>query len=536
MGLIGWFRRVWQAVTRRRQASAPIRRRVLGFEPLEARETPATFYYLLAGFNAPVGASGMTFLGRELEADPTLAGHVTVIDWQRTGLLFDRPVLPAAQKEYVTTRIRDDLVNHGAGAGDDVVLIGHSFGGFLAQQLASKVPGINRPARSLITIDPIDWNRALALKPLLNQSRLWHNRPAGVPPGNVINFVQRSSLLQGYSIRGAINNPVLAKGDDDLWSTPDDGMHYLIDSDVGADNNRLGVYATIKSALCEVFAGISSPIHARTALPAPQTLWSAIRQVYKFVPAAQLYRFDPTPENYPELFASQGRSLVMTLAPSTRGIIVNPFRRSMVESEIQISGRVLGWGEAALGQALWRTLKDHAAELGIERLQWSGRIWSNDRPAELTYRGSYASNRFFVGFSLEGAKSSDPAALTRFMQDLRTAWSEEMQLHAGWPVLAVKSLGDYIEPWQIQPLIRPESDPANPSRLGRFVAKANIGDEETFHGTQFALAFFPARDRAEVEASLYEGSTMWILPVELIKPDWRPWRSFVTRSNPNHRL
>jgi len=532
MGLWSWVRKFWQAMTRRSQPKRqPVRRGALGIESLEARETPAAFIYLLAGFNAPVGNNGMTFLGRELQADPMLSEHLTVLDWQRTGFFFDRPVLPVQQREYVTARIRDDLTRNQASASDQVILIGHSFGGFLAHSLASKVPGLSRAANSLITIDPIDPNRALALKPQLNQAGVWLGLPGGLRGTNVLNFVQRSSILQGFSISGAMNNSVLAKGADDRWGTADDSEHYLIDSDLGRDNRRLGIYDTIKNALHALVGGGTSGIYSRTTQPAPQALWNAIRRQFPFATTAQLYRYDAAPDTFPELYAAQGRSVAITLAPFARGITITPFRTSLVGPEIQISGRVLGWGESALGYALFRTLKNFSTQLGIERLQWNGRIWTAGSAAEVEYRGAYPSNRFFVGFSLDGARALDATVLSQFMQDLRSTWSEEMQLHAGWPVLAVRSLASIPEPWIVQPVIRPESDLANPTRLGRFTTTARIGAATTLHGTPFSLAFFSAGQRMKVDDLYFEGRTMWILPFELFTPDWRPWRYRVTRAN-----
>lgn len=538
MRFLNWLRKVWLAVTRRpRPKPRPVPPKRLGFEALESRETPATFIYLMPGYSSPVGNNGMTGLALDLANDSVLDARVQVIDWEWNRGLINLPLTPAAQTQAASARIRDDLRNQQATAADKVIFVGHSYGGYLAYSLANNVPGMDRPADSLVLIDPIDWRYAQRWWPLLNQSRLQNPLPTGMVGTDVLNFVQRSPFqgwfkppLFGFSITGAYNEVVLAKGADDRWGTGDDTNHNFIDSDTGANGKRLGIYDTVKSFLYEEVAGRPSPLHATQVQAAPAALRDALQVQFPFVTGAELFKADPAPDTFPEMYHTQGRGLAFSLSASTRGITIDPLPTARVPQEIEISGTVQGWGEAALGNALFRTLKTFAGEMGVERIQWNGRLWSDEYTNELRYVGLYPKDKFFVGFSLDGSQRVEADVYARFMAALRIAWSEEVQLHAGWPVLAVRSQFVYRFPWQMQARIMPESDLAAPERIGRFVVRAAIGDALTKDGTRFNLEIMPVRDRGQADELFPDGRKLWVLPYRLTMPNWR-WRGFVIRSN-----
>jgi hypothetical protein len=508
----------------------------LRFEPLEARETPATFIYLMPGYSSPVGNNGMSVLANYLDNDPAMDAHIMVIDWTWNQGIINLPLTPAVQTQVASTRIRDDLRDNNATTADKVIFVGHSYGGYLAYSLANNVPGLDRPVDSLVLIDPIDWRFTHRWWPRFSQVGLKNPLPNGVEGSDVLNILQRSPFqgwfkapLRGFAVDGAINDIVIGKGADDRWGSYDDATHYNIDSDFGRDGKKLGVYETVQSFLHDKVLGIPSPIFATQSQAAPAALWAELQAQFPFITDAQLYQDDPQPDTMPEMYHDQGRAVSFKLATSTRGITVDPLPTTPVGPTLEVTGKVDGWGEAALGKALFRTLKAYAAELGVDRIQWNGKIWSDEYANDIGYIGFYPKDRFFVGFSLNGSQQVDPDAHARFMAALRTAWAEEVQLHAGWPLIAVRSQYVYQNPWVMQARIMPESDLNAPDRIGRFSITVNLVDVNNKPKTRFNIEILPARDRAQADASYPEGKKLWSLPWYLTMPTWR-YRGFVIRA------
>ncbi len=145
----------------------------------------------------------------------------------------------------------------------------------------------------------------------------------------------------------------------------------------------------------------------------------------------------------------------------------------------------------------------------------------------------YPRDQLFVGFSLDASQRADAALLDRVLRAARAGWDAAVRDHRGWPVVAVKPLGVYTDPFWIQPVVEPASDPSDPATLGRFSTRVYVGDEWTFDGTPFLVEVFPARDRAQADELFPEARTYWQLPETLADPVWLESR-VVTRSNPDH--
>lgn len=149
----------------------------------------------------------------------------------------------AGQLRKVGKEISSFLVSHEAVPGETIVLIGHSYGGELAYQLASNKKGLDGKGRifatGLITFDPI--NAAHTKHRHFDQSvpaRKPHNK--AVPSfvvGHALNFVQRTPdpppdvlpNLRGYYIDGVTE--VVANT-----------FHREIDDDLSSDGTPLGLH------------------------------------------------------------------------------------------------------------------------------------------------------------------------------------------------------------------------------------------------------------------------------------------------------
>lgn len=168
---------------------------------------PATTYvFIHGGFQlSPRGvAEGLNDLKDRLErdlGDEVIVSNVSEFRW---GLQFTAPDLQLAVARH---RLISFLTQHDYSQNDQVVLIGHSYGGHLVYSLADQ--GL---ADALVTIDPVDWN----------ECGISFVRPPSwvMPSGNcdqsdsgdrkdsldipTWNAVQRQSIIRGYDIEGVL--------------------------------------------------------------------------------------------------------------------------------------------------------------------------------------------------------------------------------------------------------------------------------------------------------------------------------------------
>lgn len=242
---------------------------------------PRTFVFSFLGFCGQTGQSEPS--GMEKLAGAINNLHLpTVLVAQPLGWVLSEP---GCQRVHVGDQVRLQMrlarmhvgrflhVHQYDAARDRVVVIGHSYGGNLAYELArerasgQQASGAD-PVEGLILFDPIDWRRCSFVPPRIdcNQSDDQRGGLAGVPDEGVLNFVQRNpnepeprflpqgSRFAGYTVAGAVNDQELGRGPDQVWGTSDDTTHSLIDDDTSpgedgvpgnVDDTRLGLYARI---------------------------------------------------------------------------------------------------------------------------------------------------------------------------------------------------------------------------------------------------------------------------------------------------
>lgn len=220
---------------------------------------PRTFVFFFLGFCGQVGEdppSGMETLRATITADPDLAGSVVAappLGWpDLPGLLCQlTPFVVRRQMAAARLQVRQFLKHHQYDPlTDRVVLIGHSYGGNVAYELAvERAAGRRRqkpdPVEGLVTLDPIDWRRC-SLFPAASscdQSGLQRVAPKGILLTNILGFVQRSPTepepfaplvrFRGYEVTGG-RTTVFS----DTW-------HQLIDNDVGLGPDLLPGRASI---------------------------------------------------------------------------------------------------------------------------------------------------------------------------------------------------------------------------------------------------------------------------------------------------
>lgn len=215
-----------------------------------------TFVFFFLGFCGQVGEdppSGMEKLRMDITADPDLAGTVVAappLGWPANPCVL-RPFVVRRQMRAARLQVRQFLGNHQYDQRSDrVVLIGHSYGGNIAYELAvERAAGRRRqkpdPVEGLVTLDPIDWQKC-SLFPATSscdQSSLPRVAPKGILLTNILDFVQRSPTepepfaplvrFRGYEITGG-RTTVFS----DTW-------HQLIDNDVGLGPDLLPGRASI---------------------------------------------------------------------------------------------------------------------------------------------------------------------------------------------------------------------------------------------------------------------------------------------------
>lgn len=238
---------------------------------------PRTFVFSFLGFCGQVGEdppSGIESLSTAIAADAELSASYLVVapplGWPSVGCHLI-PAVVRFQMRTAQRHIQTFLQRNHASPHDQVVLIGHSYGGNMAYNLAEDArPDLRgrQPAAGLVTLDPIDWTLC---PPICSQSVLVRPAPRGMVPETIRNFVQRNprEVTQGYTIAGAQNDDVLGRGPDGRWGTifqpsRDDTKHSVIDNDVSPGNDGrvgteddvfLGIFDAVRLFLRRLVAG-----------------------------------------------------------------------------------------------------------------------------------------------------------------------------------------------------------------------------------------------------------------------------------------
>jgi 5-hydroxyisourate hydrolase-like protein (transthyretin family)/pimeloyl-ACP methyl ester carboxylesterase len=199
--------------------------------PPPAAPPRRTFVYLMPGFSTSSGRTGMHDLADALARHPSFASaSVSIIP----GALIGGAMLANA-RAFIERHQREA----GATANDRVFLVGHSYGGEVARQLASDIRSHvagAQPATALVTIEPIDYVKTMTSADFDQSDNPWMPAPVGVPASRILNIVQRSrgqigNFLFGYRMTAGEYNDALGRGPDGRDGTRDDLTHTTIDSD-----------------------------------------------------------------------------------------------------------------------------------------------------------------------------------------------------------------------------------------------------------------------------------------------------------------
>lgn len=193
---------------------------------------PRTFIFKVAGF---ANGFGSDFRGLNLSG-VTPSNKSPVIDVPTivapSGATRGEDILANARSVIAATLSRYHAVTT-----DRVILIGHSYGGEVARQLAPDVMPAKagaQPAFGLVLIDPIDY--ALVANGQINQATVTKPLPI-VKASSVMNISANpdaSAAFKGYQIANARTKPSWQRlwyGDDKARGTADDVKHWSIDDD-----------------------------------------------------------------------------------------------------------------------------------------------------------------------------------------------------------------------------------------------------------------------------------------------------------------
>lgn len=221
---------------------------VLTFGPmLVVMVRGATCYKV--GCDGGCGSDGLDDLKRQIEADMRLKGRTLVqifCSYDNCDALENDNPKAGANRAPV-----DFLKQLTYQEGDQVVLIGHSHGGFYVYELALRRDDLVRkvPIRALITMDPIDWAscRQCDFRYDCDQSGSLKD-----PPGvDFSNYVQRTSWAKGFDV----GNDSDATGDscDSADLSTLTNMTCII---TGVRHHKIDNYQPLKDGVCAILADL----------------------------------------------------------------------------------------------------------------------------------------------------------------------------------------------------------------------------------------------------------------------------------------
>ena len=216
-----------------------------------------------------------------------------------------------------------------------------------------------------------------------------------------------------------------------------------------------------------------------------------------------------------------GQTIDLGLLASVQRVdIITPPAGSSSPRFSPVTAKMYGYGEGPLGDALFASLRENAARLGIKSIQWNGQKFTLERGLVATNAADFT-DRLRISFRDDARVNADWFK-TDFVAQVRAR--VDLSAQRGWPVVAIQPQGIYHDPWWIQPNVtaadititrenvRIGNTTVNVS-VATFTTRIYVGTVDSPTGAPLTLAIFLVKDKATADSVFPVETQLWQLPI-----------------------